>query len=609
MTDITYDEDEAVEGDGNVPFRRSLLAKILGTITVVCVLGALATALFNYPIVRNGYELSQGMMRNVVTGQLASSVAGAMRWQKADVVADTYKPLITDQSEIRAVLALAPDGTVVASYPAEGTMASDVLSIFSESGEAIMKPGEPFIADDLMVTASPVMKEGEGDLFGHIVIAWGTDAMASQTMTVFWSIVLVGSLAALITIAVIGAVVNRQVTRPLRSVTERIDGLTNGDLDSAVPCGERKDEIGTIGRALELLRHSGHERLRLEGEAATQRAEAEAERQRGTEDRDRSAKELGTAADCLGKALRRLAEGDLTTRVGTELPEAYRRLGNDFDAAVSQLEEAIADVSGGIIKLKSGMSEIANASSDLSSRTEKQAATLEQTTATVSEITSKVDESARGAEDAATTMNKAKADAEASGEIVSRAVSAMGDIEQSSKQISDIIGVIDEIAFQTNLLALNAGVEAARAGEKGLGFAVVAQEVRELAQRSAEAAKQIKSLISISSSQVDDGVVLVRQTGDALQRIVHGMGDISGLVEGISSFSREQAIGLKRVNEALVQLDQVTQQNAAMSEEATAATLALTGQSDGLAQAVARFRVEEHAYDDDFAASPDRHAA
>ncbi|WP_162787054.1 methyl-accepting chemotaxis protein [Notoacmeibacter marinus] len=609
MSDLKSGSEQDETG-GEVSFRRSLLAKILGTITVVCALGALVTALVNYPIVRDGYEHSQGLMRNVVTDQLASSVSGAMRWQKADVVSNTYQPLITEESEILTVVAIAPDGTVVASYPADGTLATQALDAFQASSAAIMASGEPFTTGDLMITASPVTKEGGEEVFGHIVIGWGTELMAAQTMTVFWSIVLVGSLAALITIGVIGAVVNRQVTRPLRAVAERIDGLTSGDLDSSVPCGGRKDEIGTIGRALELLRQSGHERVRLEGEAVSQRAAADKERQRGSEERDRSAQELAVAADCLGLALRRLAEGDLTIRVGDDLPAAYQRLGKDFDAAVGQLEEAIADVSGGITKLKSGMSEIANASSDLSSRTEKQAATLEQTTSTVSEITAKVDEAARGAQDAANTMSKAKSDAEESGEIVSRAVSAMGDIEQSSKQISDIIGVIDEIAFQTNLLALNAGVEAARAGEKGLGFAVVAQEVRELAQRSAEAAKQIKGLISVSSSQVDDGVVLVRQTGDALQRIVHGMGDMSGLVEGISAFSREQAAGLKRVNEALVQLDQVTQQNAAMSEEATAATLALTGQSEGLAQAVARFRVELNTeVEDDLDGVSSRHAA
>jgi methyl-accepting chemotaxis protein len=258
---------------------------------------------------------------------------------------------------------------------------------------------------------------------------------------------------------------------------------------------------------------------------------------------------------------------------------------------MSQLRQTMQTVIGRTHGLRSGGQEITQASDDLSKRTEQQAASLEETAAALDQITATVKKTADGAIEARKVVAVAKDDAEKSGAVVRQAVSAMTRIEDSSNQIGQIIGVIDEIAFQTNLLALNAGVEAARAGDAGKGFAVVASEVRALAQRSAEAAKEIKALISASSDQVAQGVDLVGQTGRALARIAEQVAQINGVVSEIAASAQEQATGLHQVNAAVNQMDQVTQQNAAMVEQATAAAHSLREETDALSDLISQFRV------------------
>ncbi|MER2635839.1 MAG: PAS domain-containing methyl-accepting chemotaxis protein, partial [Rhizobiaceae bacterium] len=250
--------------------------------------------------------------------------------------------------------------------------------------------------------------------------------------------------------------------------------------------------------------------------------------------------------------------------------------------ASRRLAEAMAVVTESSRAIQSGTQEISVAVDDLARRTETQAASLEETAAALSEITATVKKTAENAGNARTVVSSARTDAEHSGEVVEKAVAAMSNIEASSRQVGQIIGVIDEIAFQTNLLALNAGVEAARAGEAGRGFAVVASEVRSLAQRSAEAAKEIKGLISASGRQVDEGVQLVKETGGALQRIVRHVNEISDIVATMATSAHEQATALSEVNVAVGQMDQVTQQNAAMVEETAAASRSLAQETDNL---------------------------
>ena len=323
---------------------------------------------------------------------------------------------------------------------------------------------------------------------------------------------------------------------------------------------------------------------------ATDVTAIENERMRSESERHRSTEEQEEVVANLAESLKRMAQGDLTARISAQFLGRYAQIKDDFNAAIDSLREAMSGITATTGGLRAGADEISTASDDLSRRTEQQAASLEQTAAALDEITATVRRSADGAKQASVAASGARSDAARSGEVMRDAVAAMGEIEQSSGQITQIIGVIDEIAFQTNLLALNAGVEAARAGDAGRGFAVVAQEVRALAQRSAEAAKEIKTLIASSTAQVERGVKLVGDTGQALTGIVGKIAEIDVLISEIATSSQEQATGLNEVNTAVNQMDQVTQQNAAMVEEATAAAANLKTEAAQLASLVSRFQ-------------------
>ncbi|MBX5158423.1 PAS domain-containing methyl-accepting chemotaxis protein [Rhizobium sp. NZLR1b] len=298
-----------------------------------------------------------------------------------------------------------------------------------------------------------------------------------------------------------------------------------------------------------------------------------------------------SAISLLAGALRQLSEGDLTRTVDTPFVPSMEQLRQDFNTAVRGLAETMKTIGENASAIAAGSSEIGGSADSFSKRTEQQAASIEETAAALEEITTTVNDSSRRADEAGRLVAVTKQGAEQSGVVVRNAVAAMDQIEQSSREITNIIGVIDDIAFQTNLLALNAGVEAARAGEAGKGFAVVAQEVRELAQRSAKAAKEIKALINTSSDLVKNGVGLVGQTGKALEQIVTQVGDINGNVVAIVEASKEQATGLKEINQAVNTLDQATQQNAAMVEESTAASHNLAKEAEMLRVLLARFRL------------------
>ena len=313
-----------------------------------------------------------------------------------------------------------------------------------------------------------------------------------------------------------------------------------------------------------------------------QRQAAEAAKARSHAGRD-------TAIGALRQAFTSLRQGDLTARIDADLPEEFREMAEDYNQSIASLEEAMAATVSSIASIRMGLSEITVASNDLASRTEQQAASFEETVAALGEVTSGVNQTAAGANQARVAAEQAQKNAQSGGAIVGRAVEAMQAIANSSGEIGKIIGVIDEIAFQTNLLALNAGVEAARAGDAGRGFAVVAQEVRALAQRSAEAAKEIKGLISTSSDEVGRGVELVSASGKSLEEIVAQVEEMSRVVVTIAKSAGEQAESLKEVSKAADQMDRVTQQNAAMVEQATAAAQSLLGETEGLSQRVASF--------------------
>ena len=382
-----------------------------------------------------------------------------------------------------------------------------------------------------------------------------------------------------------------KISTPLTNLSRTMEVLAQGSVDVEVVGAQRKDEVGAMARSVQVFKDNA---LALRtAEAAQQRAsaETEAERVRNQQAADAAAREQAFVMEHIATGLTKLAEGDLTYRVDEDFPPAYQRLQGDFNGAITQMEEAMRTIVQAANSIGSGSDEIASAADDLSRRSEQQAASLEETAAALDEITATVKRSSAGAVEASRVVTSTRSDAERSAVVVRSAVEAMNQIEKSSQSISQIIGVIDEIAFQTNLLALNAGVEAARAGDAGRGFAVVAQEVRALAQRSADAAKEIKTLISTSSQQVSQGVSMVGQTGEALQAIVGKVSEIDALVSEIAAGGAEQATGLNEVNAAVNQMDQTVQQNAAMVEQSTAASHALKGEANGLMQMIGRFQV------------------
>ena len=394
--------------------------------------------------------------------------------------------------------------------------------------------------------------------------------------------------------AVVGSLllaVRTFVQRPMASLLGDVARMSEGQLEQPVAGQERSDEIGKVAIALEAFRHKLADGLRLEAANAEQRQLSESERRQTEAERARAAEEQRKVVEALGRGLADLSRGDLTSRITDNFPASYVELRDNFNDTMDSLERTIMQLNQTVHSLNGGIGEISRSSDNLSRRTEQQAASLEETAAAMNEIAEQMHTSTRNAGDAATKVNEACADADRSNAVVRKAIAAMEGIEESSGKVSQIIGVIDEIAFQTNLLALNAGVEAARAGEAGKGFAVVAQEVRELAQRSAQAAKEIKALISASSTQVQEGVALVGETGSALTRISAQVLSVNKLIQDISASAREQSAGLQEINVAVNNMDQVTQQNAAMVEETTAAANLLNDEAHGLRDMVMRFTV------------------
>ncbi len=404
-----------------------------------------------------------------------------------------------------------------------------------------------------------------------------------------WINVMVG-VAAMLCLT-IGWSLSRGISRPVARMTAAMSTLANGDLSIAVPDADLPNEIGQMARSVLVFRDNGRERLRLEAEAHMQREATESERHRTSAERAKAAAEQLEAVTHIGEALEALANGDLTVLLSEQFPEKYARIRGDFNDAIGKLKDMLLELVASTEAIQSGTLEIAAAAENLSARTEQQAASLEETAAALEQITATVNRSSEGAAQARQIVSVADRDAKKSSEVVAQAIEAMAEITQSANHIGAIIGVIDEIAFQTNLLALNAGVEAARAGDAGRGFAVVASEVRALAQRCTEAAKEIKALISASSGQVEKGVRLVNDTGSSLQRIVEQVGRINEIVADIAAGVKEQASALVEVNIAIGQMDQVTQQNAAMVEESTAATRVLSQETQQLSRLVCRFQL------------------
>jgi methyl-accepting chemotaxis protein len=417
------------------------------------------------------------------------------------------------------------------------------------------------------------------------------DAAHQGWTALLWLIGIVVGLFAVLAIGI--AAIGRGVVSPLVELTRVITRTSAGDLDAEVPSGHRKDEIGQMARAVLVFRDAAVEKAQIENASAEARRQADDERLKNETARADAARQVAHVVDTLGAGLEKLARGDLMFRLDGDVSEEYRKVQADFNAAVGQLQQTIRDIALTSAEVSNAASEISASTSDLSQRTEEQAASLEQTSASMEEISVTVKNNAENALRANEFAKGARNVADRGGEVVSQAVTAMAQIEESSGRISEIISVIDEIARQTNLLALNAAVEAARAGEAGRGFAVVASEVRSLAQRSSQAANDIKSLISSSGVRVQDGVNLVNQTGAALSEIVEAIRRVADIVSDIASASSEQATGIDQINRTLAQMDEMTQQNSALVEQNAATAKTLEDQQSAMSERLRFFRFDQ----------------
>ncbi len=409
----------------------------------------------------------------------------------------------------------------------------------------------------------------------------------------FWLVLLALGAGALSVAVFLGGLftIRQRAIKPITTMTAVMSDMAGGNLDRQVLYADRTDEIGAMASALNIFRTAGLENRTLHEEAEASRAKADADRRRREAERQEEERQVKAVIDALGAGLGRLAQCNMQLTIDSRFSDQFEPLRSDFNNSLAIFQTTLEEVLQKTRLVHGNGTEMQEAAHSLSKRTEEQASALEETSAALEEVTATVRSSSERSLETRNLVADAKRCAHDSIVTVQESVEAMNRIQAASGEITQIIGVIDEIAFQTNLLALNAGVEAARAGDQGKGFAVVAHEVRELAQRSAKAAKEIKTLIVNSSSEVSAGVRLVGETGVALKKIEGFVSDIDAKVEAIATSSVEQATGLQEISSAVNALDQMTQRNAAMAEETTALSNELFTGSSVLTELVGRFKL------------------
>ncbi|MDE1157072.1 MAG: HAMP domain-containing methyl-accepting chemotaxis protein [Neorhizobium sp.] len=583
--------------------------KFLAVLLPICTIGIGGPAVMSYQFNQAGQTysdfISHDNMAAVVTTRLPlqmltatasayqaiNAPAGSQEKTNAQKAYESAKANLRSQSN--SLLTIIPRDTDVIK---QNAAAADLIFTEMDKAVALDRDGKTQDAIVAINGTADAIKTWRGTVGGRNdanieKIIKETQSLAEQTSTT-----VVTSLVALCVIFLAGIlaalfIVARGITGPIDRLRGRMLSLAGGDTKTEVTGLTRKDELGEMAKAVAIFRDNALEALRLEAEADANRSMSEKERIERETQKAREAEAIKFAVDNLALGLSKLSEGDVSYRLDHAFVAGLDGVRNDFNNSAEKLESALTRVAHNARGIDAGANEIKSAANDLAKRTEQQAAAVEETAAALEQITTTVKDATRRAQEAGELVARTRAGAERSGEVVQRAVRSMEQIEKSSGEIGNIIGVIDEIAFQTNLLALNAGVEAARAGEAGKGFAVVAQEVRELAQRSANAAKEIKALINASNAQVQDGVELVGETGRALETIVSEVQEINRHVAAIVESAQEQSSGLQQINTAVNQMDQDTQKNASMVEETTAATHGLSTEAASLNQLLSLFKL------------------
>jgi methyl-accepting chemotaxis protein len=482
----------------------------------------------------------------------------------------------------------------------EGKKRSDALVQLEVRAMEAVKKADLKLATDLLYSEdyhkAKASVMGPVDKFFSLIgqRTAAQSAEAQSAVTVANIVMFIVGLLLMASIAATAFILQRRVMAPVSKLRDCMSSLSNGNLTVEVPMADRNDEIGAMAKALLVFKNAVSGMQSAE-EAERQRQQIEEARARDEAARAEAARNARLVVDALGEGLQRLSRGDLTCRITQEFLPEYKRIQTDFNSAIGQLQETISAILASAHEVTNASLEISTSTTNLSERTEQQAASLEETSASMEEIAATVKVNAENAQRANHSAASTRDVADRGGAVVAQAVETMSRIEESSRNISDIIGVIDEIARQTNLLALNAAVEAARAGEAGRGFAVVASEVRSLAQRSSQAAKDITDLIVNSNGQVKEGVDHVNRVGAALADITESIKQVADIVSEIAAASSEQSAGIEQVNRALSQMDAVTQQNSALVEENAATAKTLEQQARLMSERIAQFRTSETA--------------
>lgn len=569
-------------------------------------------ALKNFSVI--GVQLKQTsdlLMRKSVADLAASDQEVA----KAEAVGNKLRAIVNSNNEIRVVFA------ELVAQPDEASVKKVQQSLYMYGTElgrlARLVKDDPFFSD-LPLKVQPVLDALSSDAAAlatssaeiqtdfteatrQIEDTWAlltqfaesqkqeAGVERKQANTISLSAMAIGILIAMIA----GAALVLTLKGPISQITAAMRRIADGKLDTAIFGGTRRDEIGDMARALSVFKDNALSKLTMEEEAETARNAREAERQKNESERGEARNQIDSAMHALAHGLTQLSHGDLDFSIDTPFADHLDSLREDFNKSVAGLHRTLFAIRGTSGLISDNGRQMAESVNALAKRTEQQAAALEEAAGAVEQISAAVSTSSNRADATLELVHKAKQGADDSAAVVQNAISAMWRIKDSSDRISQIISVIDAIAFQTNLLALNAGVEAARAGEAGKGFAVVAQEVRELAQRSAQAAKEIGQLISDSVREVATGSEYVGSAGDALTQISQEIVEIFSHVGLIASSSREQATSLKSINSSVNEIDRMTQQNATMVEEANAATHQLAEKTHELTNLIGCFQLAD----------------